>query len=168
MDLTVDIVIDKALMGQVEANVPKSSLLSTFPQNVKEMVDSINKFAGTNKIKVLRIWSHGWTHYPDDRDYPNGNIVVGVDNIRLETFENHRQELSKLKLSFAKSARVELRGCSPAKGNGKEMMIKLAQLLEVEIHGSTKTQELIFWKPPVFAANPSGSFDKLLNPIEVY
>ncbi len=167
-DTIVDIITDKGLFGQVEANVPKSSLVPAYPMNVKGMVDAIISFVGNNKIKVLRIWSHGWTHYADERDYPNGNFTVGTNNIRVETFEQFRKELDRLTSYFAKPARVELRGCSPAKGNGKDLMVKLAQLWGVDIHGSTEKQELIFWKLPVYVATPGATFNPLPRPIEVY
>lgn len=168
MDIIVDIITDHGLYGQVEPNVPKSSLIPFIPLNLKGMNDATINFIGENKIKVLRIWSHGWTHYKDESDYPNGNFNIGDDNIQLASFEKHRNELRLLTSYFAKSARVELRGCSPAKGNGKTMMIELAKIWGVEVHGSTEKQILIFWKRPVFVASPNGTFSPLANPIEVY
>lgn len=168
MNIVIDVVVDSGLLGQVEANVPKFGLIPSLPLNLKGMIDSLIIFAGQNKISVLRIWSHGWTHYSDNRDYPNGNFTVGSDNVRVDSFEQHRAELKRLTPYFAPSARIELRGCSPAKGNGKDMMVKLAQIWGADVHGSTETQELIFWKLPVYVATPQATFSPLAHPIEVY
>ncbi len=171
MDVIVDVILDNKFLESVKSNAPEGTIVQYTGKTIKGMIDAIINFVKDNKIKALRIWSHGWTHLTDNSqfdDYPNGNILVGDENIRMETFEKHKTELNRLTIYFSKTGRAELRGCRPAKGNGKQMMTELAKVWGVEVHGSDKSQWLITWTPPVYFAKPSGSSGILQNPIEVF
>jgi hypothetical protein len=165
MGLIVDVVTANNLVQMVKDNIKDA--FSATDKGVKEVIDAIIKQVGKDKITALRIWGHGITHYRDDSDYPNGNVIFGTENLDFKSIDSFEPLLRTLTPYFTKPARVELRGCQPAKGNGKEMMKRLAKIWNVEIHGSEKSQFLITWNPPVYIATPDGRF-AVTTGIEVY
>src|SRR5687768_2546279 len=128
MNLIIDVVMKADLFELVNINVTNSKIVPYCPRGVKDMVDQIIATVGNNKMKALRIWSHGITHYRGGEDYEKGNLNLGIDNIDADNIHQYESEFRRLAGYFAKPARVELRGCSPAKGTGKEMMAKMFRL----------------------------------------
>ena len=105
-----------------------------------------------NSIRVLRFWGHGYIG-------GDGQIVVGNVALVHSNVDRVGVKMMRLRLYFINGARVELRGCEVASGNGKGVMLELAKIWNVNIHGSEKDQILInTWTPPVKEATPDGGF----------
>ena len=105
-----------------------------------------------NSIRVLRFWGHGYIG-------GDGQIVVGNVALVHTNVDRVGVQMMRLRPYFINGARVELRGCEVASGNGKEVMLELAKIWNVSIHGSEKDQFLInTWTPPVKEASPDGGF----------
>ena len=156
MGLLVDAITGRNLLTVVQSNI--DGAFDATEKSIPDFVDLVIKKIKNDKITALRIWGHGITHYRDESDYPNGNVIFGPDNLNAETIDTFRPSLERLKEYFAQSARAELRGCQPGKGSGKEMMKKLAKIWNVDVYGSERSQFLVTWNPPVYVATPGGGF----------
>lgn len=180
MRITIDAITAINLVDQVENNVKNSRVVKSLGGRVSTLIDAVagrlnGGDAGVEKISILRLWSHGWTHYQDGGDYPNGNIDFRADeqtdgdDLRFQNFGSFRAVLERLKPSFeTMGSRAELRGCAIAKGNGKQMMSELAKAWGVEIHGSDIGQsQILSWAGQVWAASPDGTV-RPIRGIETY
>jgi len=108
-----------------------------------------------NSIRVLRFWGHGYIG-------GDGQIVVGSVALVHSNIDRLGAKMMRLRPYFINGARVELRGCEVASGNGKAVMLELAKIWNVKIHGSEKDQFLInTWTPPVREAVPDGGFNSI-------
>ena len=166
MGLKVDVIISNDLLTVVKDNVSKTLVVESTDGKVANCVDKIIMTitsavdGGQPRVSVLRFWGHGITHYSNDTPYPHGNLLFGKDqkdreDLSVETFDKFKSSLEKLTPFFAQGARVELRGCSTARGDGKELMMDLAGLWNVEVQASENSQSLItVWDRPVYSAKP--------------
>ena len=105
-----------------------------------------------SSIRVLRFWGHGYIG-------GDGQIVVGDVALVHSNVDRVGVKMMRLRPYFMNGARVELRGCEVASGNGKEVMLELAKIWNVNVQGSEKDQfSIIAWTPPVKEALPDGGF----------
>lgn len=168
MNVTMDVIVDEGLFASVNDNVKNSVVVKATKGGINGFVRSILDALGrdimtawketnikSNKISVLRLWSHGYVNFANS-EKENGNIIFGIDNLKADNFENYKTNLAALTPHFANPARVELRGCIAAKGTGRKMMIDLASLWNVDVYGTDKYNPLILlWPSTVFLAKPS-------------
>ena len=154
MGVTLDAISGENLVDVVKTNIPTAFDLSG--KGVAEFVDGVKAKAATSKISVLRIWSHGVTHYADERQtsYNKGNVEIGHDQIDADTIDKFAPSLQVLTPLFDRGARVELRGCQAALGTGSKMMLRMADIWKAEVQGSERSQPLLAWVPPVYSAFP--------------
>ena len=153
MGTTLDAISGTDLVGIVQTSIPAAFDLSG--KGVADFMNGIKTKAGGNKISVLRIWSHGVTHYMDGGQYDQGgNFLLGGEKVGPDTIDQYASSLAILTPIFEPGARVELRGCQAAYGKGKDMMLRLAEIWKVEVQGAERSQPMIFWVPPVFSAIP--------------
>ena len=137
----------------VKDNIPTAFDLSG--KGVADFMEGVKSQAGGKKISVLRIWSHGVTHYLDGGQYDKGgNFVLGDEKVGPDTIEKYVTPLSSLTPLFEPGARVELRGCQAAYGKGSDMMLRLADIWKVEVQGAERSQPMMSWVPPVYSAMP--------------
>lgn len=177
--IIIDAVVANNLVSVVKDNVKNSRVFVSTDGKVQSFVNGVvqalgNADAGQQKISALRIWSHGWTHYADGGEYPDGNVDFGEDgrpgeDLRLETFEKFKPTLNLLKPLFDIGGRAELRGCAIAKGTGMSLMVELANLWQVRIYASAVAQSLVnLWGGQVWVATPSAGKPAPGAGIEVY
>jgi hypothetical protein len=157
MGITLDAISGENLIDVVKTNLPNAFDLSG--KGVTEFVDGIKAKAGSDKISVLRIWSHGVTHYSDERQTPynKGNVLIGRDKIDFDSIGQFESPLRNLTPLFERGARVELRGCQAALGSGAKMMLRMADIWKAEVQGSDRSQPLVTWTPPVYSALPGAT-----------
>ena len=182
MSLIVDIIVSRDLVQLVADNVKNSKVVPSTLNGIRGFVDSALDSVGRNKmavwkettlptpdkISVLRIWSHGYTHWIGGGDINDGNVIFGKDNLKADNIEKFSTDLRVLTPYFANPARVELRGCAAAKGSGQKMMLSLAKIWGVDVHGSDKEQSLVtLWQPPVYVATKDGNWGTTAG-VEVY
>jgi hypothetical protein len=164
MGIIVDAVVAEDLFDVVSGNVKSSHIVKSVDGSILKFVDAVvgvitsTVDAGQGSISLLRIWSHGWTIYPDGGDFPSGNVEFGHggDDLRTQTFDKFKDTLGKLTRFFASPGRAELRGCAAARGpNGKLLMEDLAKVWKVEVNASENAQwQILTWSGKVFAAYP--------------
>ena len=154
MGIVVDAISGRDIANIVKNNIDKPLDLSDV--GVKGFFSGLLKSIGDNKISVLRIWSHGTTHYSDkfETPYNKGNIRFADDQVDDGTVEKYKIDLSSLQSHLDAGSRVELRGCQAALTSGANMMLKLADIWKTEVQGSDRSQPLLTWTPPVYSARP--------------
>ena len=166
MGLKVDAILSSDLLTVVKDNVSRSIVVESTDGKVSSFVNKVitsissTVDGGLAKISVMRLWGHGITHFADGGTFPNGNVLFGKeqpdrDEVFFSTFDKFSGDLGRLTPYFEQGARVELRGCSTARGEGKKLMIALADLWQVEIDASENSQSLVtVWDRPVYVAKP--------------
>lgn len=154
MGIVVDAISGGDIAGVVKNNIDKPLDLSG--KSCQEFFDGVRAFAGSTKITVLRIWSHGATHYADkyETPYNKGNIHLGRDQIDADTIGKYEDHLKILTPLLEEFGWVELRGCQAALGSGAKMMLRMADIWKRDVHGSDRSQPLMTWTPPVKSAKP--------------
>jgi len=153
MGVTLDAISGGDLVGLVTDNISTAFDLSG--KGVADFMQGVSDKAAGKRISVLRIWSHGVTHYQDGGQYDQGgNIKLGNEKVGPDTIDRYVSSLAILTPLFEPGARVELRGCQAAYGKGSEMMLKLADIWKAEVQGSERSQPMMSWVPPVFSAMP--------------
>lgn len=155
----IDVVTGENLVRIVKDNVPGA--FEATGVGLAEFVKVVLEKIKDDKMKVFRIWGHGIIWTASGADYNKGNLIFGSDNLDADTIKTYETTLVQLKPSFASNARAELRGCQAARGTGVDMMKKLAEIWNVEVHGAEKSQFLITWNPPVFRATPDKRWNKI-------
>jgi hypothetical protein len=152
MGIVVDAISGKDIAEVVKLNIETAIDLSD--KGVQAFLVELAKQVGSEKISVLRIWSHGATHYADGGAYNKGNIHFGKEQVDNDSFKSFESFLGTLTPLLDNGSRVELRGCQSALGTGARMMLRLANLWKAEVQGSDRSQPLLTWTPPVYAARP--------------
>jgi len=164
MGVTLDAISGQNLVQMVTTNISTAIDLSNM--GVAAFIDGVKSNAANNKISVVRIWSHGVTHYTDGTQYDRGgNFLLGNDKIGPDTIAQYASSLAVLRPLFEPTARAELRGCQAAYGNGV-MMLKLADIWKVEVQASDRSQPMMSWVPPVYSAFPGATSLRNANIIE--
>ncbi|TXL81601.1 hypothetical protein FHP25_03480 [Vineibacter terrae] len=131
---------------------------------VSAMLDLVHAAVGgrTGSIRCLALWGHGLV----DRDHKGIGVHavssgwdgdVHRSTFRLDTLTQLGSRLERLSGIFAPGARVELRGCGVARGEGPSVMKKLAAAWGVEVQAGEGNGQALDWAPPVQAAFPDGS-----------
>lgn len=80
-----------------------------------------------------------------------------LSTFRLQAIAQLGTQLDRLTGLFASGARLELRGCGVARGEGPAVMKKLAATWGVEVQAGEGNGQALDWAPPVQAAFPDGS-----------
>ncbi|GEM_PF-2095559 len=169
MSLIIDAVTASNLVDMVKNNVEKysSKVIIATEVGVKGFVDTVIKEINADektkgkKISALRIWGHAhlYKRLGDGGlvDATDGDVIFGNDTLSAETIDSYKEALAPLAIYFAQPARVELRGCHAALGDGKKMMNKLALIWKVNVYASENNQFQPVWSGKVCVA---GSISK--------
>ncbi|HLA95445.1 MAG TPA: hypothetical protein VK612_06970 [Pyrinomonadaceae bacterium] len=152
MGIVVNAISGADIAAIVNNNIDGAIDLSD--KGVKEFFIALAGKVGKEKISVLRIWSHGATHRRDGSAYNKGNIHFGKDQVDNDSIKDFESFLGILTPMLDNMSRVELRGCQSALGSGAKMMLRLAAIWKTEVQGSDRSQPLLTWTPPVYAARP--------------
>ena len=165
MGVTLDAISGQDLAGLVKDNI--STAVDLSGKGVADFMHGVSDMAAGKKISVLRIWSHGVTHYTDGSQYDKGgNIKLGEEKVGPDTIDKYVSALATITPLFEPSARVELRGCQAAYEKGKDMMLKMADIWKVEVQGAERSQPMMAWVPPVYSAMPGARSLKAATIIE--
>ena len=147
--MRVDVIdmTDSALGNSREKLVKDYSeaIFKMYPMSngIVQMIDDVyNYVSASGKIRILRIWGHGWA---------GGQLIAagtdsqsGADNASAlwgSNVDAYSDSLSKLTELFAGNGHVELKGCQVGQGTTGEMfLVKLAVALNVPVQAGQTTQ----------------------------
>jgi hypothetical protein len=147
--LIIDAVAADNLVDTVTNNLKNSKIVIAKNMDISHFVDTVIAAVGNEKIADLRIWGHG------NIDRPDGNLIFSTDVLDASSIDKFAPQLIRLAPRFIAAARAELRACAAAKGTGKRMMKRLAEIWNVNVDASTRSQSFVlFWEGEVFRATP--------------
>jgi hypothetical protein len=144
--------IEGNLKGRTDQLILKYGGMSN---GVGQMVTDVTRMTGPGRVRVLRIWSHG---FPGGQGVSQGAKDARIDvkgqrvGISLSNLREVTPDLGRLASYFEPQGRLELRGCSVGAGDdGRRLLEALAKLVQADVIAALQEQPIgpLDWSGPV-------------------